>query len=454
MTDRLPVRLRVAAAFALTTTLALVGLTLFVHQRVQSTLVARSRASLTTQLDALAGVPARRRPKVVAAMSGEFFAQVTSVNGAPLATSSQVKGSPKLVGRLPPASGEVLRLHRPVWLASEDEPEPSMLLLNRRGSQVVVVGTTNEAIEDTLDGVRNAFLVGGPIALLVASGLGYVVAGTALRPVERIRRQAAAISARNTGERLPLPAARDEIRSLGETLNAMLDRLSAGLQRERRFVAEASHELRTPLALLRVELDLALARERTSDELRAALYSASEEVDRLTRLAEDMLFLATSDEDRFALARAQFDVGTLLGSIADRFRAKATVERRSISVSGSFPLVLTGDRDHLDRAVSNVVDNALRHGSGNVDLAACGRNGLVTLSVADEGTPVAADVRGRAFERFSRGPGARSADGRGLGLSIVRAIVEEHRGTVTMNRTDAGRTVVMIELPRDGSSRP
>ena len=122
--------------------------------------------------------------------------------------------------------------------------------------------------EEALAGLAGAFLIGGPIALLLASGLGYLLAGRALAPVEAMRRRAAEITLERSGERLPLPRADDEIHDLGATLNTMLDRIEASLERERVFVADASHELRTPLAILRTELELAERQRRSPEELR------------------------------------------------------------------------------------------------------------------------------------------------------------------------------------------
>src|SRR5207249_8286682 len=163
------------------------------------------------------------------------------------------------------------------------------------GSVVLVVGATLQDRAETLASFRNELLIAGPIALLVASGVGYLLAGLSLRPVESMRRRAAAISAETPGERLPVPRTGDELQRLGETLNEMLDRLEAGLERERAFVADAGHELRTPLALLRTELEVALRSPDSVEELKEAIRRASSETDRLSQLAEDLLLIARSD---------------------------------------------------------------------------------------------------------------------------------------------------------------
>jgi two-component system, OmpR family, sensor kinase len=239
-----------------------------------------------------------------------------------------------------------------------------------------------------------------------------------------------------SGGRLPLPETRDEIRRLGETLNEMLERLDAGLQRERRFVGDASHELRTPLALLRTELELALRRARTPEQLEAAIRSAREEVERLIRLAEGLLVLDRSGAA--ALQLADLDARTLLDAVARRFAGRAAEDGRAIEVrgGGAFP----GDRDRLEQALGGLVDNALVHGRGAVRLEAERDGGLLELRVADEGEGFPPDFVPRAFERFSRADSARTSGGAGLGLAIVDAVARAHGGHVSA----AGATVTLV----------
>ncbi|MBD8870318.1 ATP-binding protein [Nocardioides donggukensis] len=455
---RVPLRARVALAFAATSALALLALGVFVHLRVAATLEAQTRDALATQLDALERVPAADRAEAVETMTGATFGQVLGPDGALLAGSPQVRAAPLLAdpGRGGPDGADTWS-ERVVLLTGDDEPEVVLLLARRSAGQVLVTGTSGEAAEDALDGIRTQFLVGAPLTLLLASGLGYAVAGAALRPMERMRRQAEAISARSSGDRLSLPAASDEVHRLGTTLNAMLDRLDQGLLRERRFVAEASHELRTPLALLRTELDLALARPRGSDELVAALRSASEEVDRLTRLSEDLLVLAAADDREAPLALTEVRVDDLLAAVAARFGSAAPDGRRVLVASGTGSLGATvrADRARLDRALANLVDNALRHGSGDVELSTVGEGRTVAIRVADHGSdwapqaPGGPGQEGTGWDRPGLGGPGRGGprSGFGLGLPIVRAIAERHGGTLAVEAGQTG-TVVSLRLPQ------
>src|SRR5207302_8713853 len=265
-----------------------------------------------------------------------------------------------------------------------------------------------------------------PLALLAASLGGYALAAGALRPVEVLRRRAEAVTPGDPSN-LPVPPARDEVSRLATTLNDMLARLQAAVEHERRFVADASHELRTPLALLRTELDLALRRPRSREELESALRSAAEEAQRLSRLADDLLLIARADQGPLPMRREVVAAGDLLADAATRFASSSSSLGRDLLVE---PTALHVDADPLrvGQALVNLVDNALTYGEGAVELAAEERDGLVELHVRDAGSGFPDDFRARAFDRFSRADEARSRGGSGLGLSIVELVARAHGG--------------------------
>jgi signal transduction histidine kinase len=227
----------------------------------------------------------------------------------------------------------------------------------------------------------------------------------------------------------------------------MLHRLEEGRERERRFLADASHELRTPLSLLQAELELALRRPRSRDELGAALRSAAEEADRLTRLAEDLLTLTQLDERGAPLRLEPVAPADLLAAVARRFAARADASGRGLAVDARAAGFVAWDRLRLERALGNLVDNALRHGSGAVRLTADRHDGLVDLTVSDQGDGFPDDFLLRAFERFSRADEARTAGAAGLGLAIVDAVARSHGGEATAANGDTGGAVVTLRLP-------
>jgi signal transduction histidine kinase len=314
------------------------------------------------------------------------------------------------------------------------------------GEQVFVVARPLRQTEETLHRLFGGLLVAGPIGLLLATLGGYLLAAAALRPVESMRRRASAISARTPGTRLPVPPSRDEIRDLAETLNEMLARLEAALEHERRFVADASHELRTPLALLKAELELALRRPRTAEELRAAVGSAAEETDRLVLLAEDLLFIARSDQEALGLRVEPVDLGELVRSTADRFAERASNDHRRIDVEVPPRTEVTADRLRLEQALRNLVDNALGYGEGRVVITTRRVGDSIEVHVLDEGRGFSPEVAARAFERFARGDDARTRGGSGLGLAIVEAIAQAHGGSAGIALNGNGADV-WISLP-------
>lgn len=319
----------------------------------------------------------------------------------------------------------------------------------------VIVGDTLEDRVDAQRALNQVLLIALPASLVVACIVGWFAIGAALRPVDRMREQASGISDRSLDERLELPEADDELRRLGVTLNAMLDRLEAALERERAFASDASHELRTPLAILRTELELALRGERSIDDLREAISSALEETTRLSALADGLLVLARADSDELTAGVDRIDVGALATTVAARFGVEPP------ALPAGAPVVVQGDALRLEQAIANLVENAQRHGGAPVEIvvarrgAASGSGGVgperVEVGVADRGPGVPAEFLPRAFERFSRADAARSTPGTGLGLAITRAIAHAHGGDVTLEARPGGGTLARLTVL---SSRP
>jgi signal transduction histidine kinase len=451
---RLPIRIRLAAAFAVTMAAVLAGSALYLYFRLDSHLSLALDRDLRLRAQDLGAVAARPEPSLALdpggrlVERGESYAQVLAADGG------IVDATPPL-GRSPLLDAGELRaaLQRPLYADRSAVPgldEPSRLLataVRRAGRPVVlVVGATKEDRAETLASFRDELLVAGPVALILATGFGYLLAGVSLRQVEVMRRRAAAISAATADERLPVPPARDELRRLAQTLNEMLDRLEAGLERERGFVADAGHELRTPLAHLRTELELALRQATTPAELRRALQGASLEAERLSQLAEGLLLIARRNRGELPLRVEELATGELLSTVATRFEWRATELGKAVLVAGWSEARLRGDRLRLEQALGNLVDNALRHGGGSVTLEASAGNGVVELQVRDDGPGFPAGFLDRAFERFSRPDEARSGGGAGLGLAIVKAIAEAHGGSVHARNGSAGAEV-WLSLP-------
>jgi two-component system, OmpR family, sensor kinase len=316
---------------------------------------------------------------------------------------------------------------------------------------VLVVGASMSDRSDALHLITLFLLAGGPAAVLFASAVGWALAGAALRPVERMRRQAAAITASGLDHRLSVPEARDEFRRLAATLNDMLSRLDASMATERRFLDNASHELRTPLTTLKAEIDLALARPRPAHDLLLALHSAAEEVDRLVRMAEDLLVLARA-QGRLALLRSPVSLAHLLTGSTRHFHTRAEAAQVVIAVEAP-DITVNLDASRVRQAVDNLLDNAIRYApaGSTVNVTADICDHVVRIRVDDRGPGIPRAYHHQVFDPYVRLPDARQnrqpRPGSGLGLAIVAAVASAHDGTATIEPTTSKGTRIELRLP-------
>jgi two-component system OmpR family sensor kinase len=453
----LPIRLRLTVAFAAAMALVLAASGLFLYLRVGAALDRTIDQGLRGRADDVAVLVRGAGPGLGDARGRrlveweESFAQVLAPDGAVLDSTPGLGERQLLSGpELARATRATVVVDRAPFPASDDPLRLLATPVEAGGGRtvVVVVGASTEERAEALESLLGQLLLGGPITLVAVSLLGYLLAAAALRPVESMRREAEAVSATEPGRRLPLPPADDEIARLGTTLNTMLDRLEAALAQERRFVSDASHELRTPLALLRTELELALRRPRSAGELRAALASAAEETERLSRLAEDLLVLARADGGGLPVNPEPVAAAQLLAEVTERFGAQAAEAGRAIDLEAEDRLEVVVDRLRASQALGNLVDNALRHGRGRIRLVARRADGRAELHVQDEGPGFPPEFLDHAFERFSRADPARQGPGAGLGLAIVGVIAHAHGGSAHAANRDGGADV-WVALPAD-----
>ncbi|MFI6859928.1 ATP-binding protein [Streptomyces sp. NPDC050421] len=310
--------------------------------------------------------------------------------------------------------------------ASVEATNPAGLTLT------VHAGAPLAAEQRAVGSVRGAMLAGLPVVLLVVAGVTWLVTRRALRPVEGIRREMAAITAsEDLSRRVPEPGSHDEIARLARTTNETLTALEASVERQRRFVADASHELRSPIASLRTQLEVGAAHPELLD-----VTGAVADTVRLQVLAADLLLLARLDAgERPGTARLD------LGAMVHEEVSQRTGDRIPVTVSvpeaaGGFEV--TGSRAQLARVIGNLLDNAERHARGAVAVAVRAEGGGVVVEVTDDGDGVPEGERERIFERFVRLDDARTRDegGAGLGLAIARDVAVRHGGRLTV--TGAG----------------
>lgn len=450
-----PVRRRVAMVLTAVLAVVLFGAGLVIYGRTRAELDAaidqglRSRTGDLTALMRQADSGLAESGRSPVAERGEAYAQIVSPTGRVVDAPPPLRNVPLLSrSQLRRAAGHPLvltRVRSPFgrdWARVRATP-----IVAQKRRLIVVVGATLEQRDSALRNLRTLLLIVGAGALVLASLAGYIAVRGALRPVELMSRRARGIQARSLAQRLPVPVSGDELTRLGQTLNAMLDRLEAGFARERAFVDDASHELRSPLTILKGELDLALRDATTAREFRAAVAAASEETDRVVAIAQDLLILARADHGQLGVEPSRIRVRDLLQHAADGFAPVAAERGATIEVVADKDLVVEADGARLARALSNLVENALRHGGQRLVLSARQDEAVVVLAVADDGNGFPADFLACAFDRFTRADHARHHGGSGLGLAIVQAIAQAHGGAVEAQNRPEGGALVTLHLP-------
>ena len=342
--------------------------------------------------------------------------------------------------------------------APSELPLPGSPLLGPEPRAVTVDGSeVTEAIErfesalqaETLDRlvVQSAWALG--LMAVGSIGLGWVVAGRVLRPLQHITGTARRLSEENLHERIALAGPDDELKELADTFDSMLARLDAAFDGQRRFAANAAHELRTPLAIVRTEVDVALADpEASAEDLRHMGARVLEAIDRAGHLLDGLLVLARSE--RGVDLRHRLDLADLARGAADEIGAAGNAGDARLSLDVD-PAPVLGDPALLQRLVANLLDNAVRHGrpGGEVTVRTERRGGRSRLVVTNGGAPIEPSAVEALFEPFRRGTAERtgSGAGTGLGLSIVRSVARAHGGTATATARPDGGLEVSVELP-------
>ena len=456
----MPIRLRVSAAFTLALAIAFaLGSWLLVSQ-VGTDVFNSVDSGLALQLSQSSRLlHTRAGPGIAAigtALPAEYAVQLIDGTGRVRAASADAGPVPLLT----PFQQRQARLH-PITLNTTIDGDPGRLMsgpLAGRSGWIAVAAVSLESANSTISTVVSRLAIGGAVFILVAAVGAYLLARAALAPAERLRREAAALSEHDPAGRLPVPRTRDEISALARTINDLLGRLHRALARQRALVADASHELRTPLAVLQAELELASKPGRDREQLAAAIASAAEEAAWLSRVTDDLLMLARSDEEELRARPEITDVGALLDRIAQHAEPRCEDAGVACEVSAPPGLRAAADPNQLRRALENLLDNALRFApaGSTIRLVTWASDSDLAIRVQDEGPGFPPDYLQHAFERFTRPDTgrARTAGGAGLGLAIVQAVARAHGGTATAVNSPGGGAEVQIDLPGAVRSDP
>lgn len=437
-------RARLALLFGAGTSVVLL-LSLFVlYLALDRQLNGAVDADLAGRSDDLA---ASVRAHDLTAVAGDPMAQLYAADGAPLATAMSIAGRVLLDPAQVRAVHGTTTRSSTLPLGAAGAPVRVRLLSRPidKSGQVLTVALPSAAIERAGSRQLVVLALAGPLMIAALTALGWLLLRAALRPVDLLTREAAAISTLDSDRRLPAVRGDDEIARLAATLDGMLARLAVAFARERAFVDDASHELRTPIAVLRGEIELALGAVDDPDEVRQSLLAAEGQVTRLGRLAEDLLLLARERVGSLVVHRVPVDLTDLAHTEA---RTLAPVTGLNFDIHGD-PVIVEADADRLAQVLTNLAANSAAAGAASVRITVAVDQKLARIEWADDGAGFPPGLLDAAFERFVRGDASRAAaTGAGLGLSIVRAVVVAHGGTARLtNGAPLGGAVVTVRLP-------
>jgi signal transduction histidine kinase len=389
-----------------------------------------------------------RLPSPVPVAPGTITVQVLDAHGRITDVSP---GADRLVPMLTPAQARAAaRTGQGRMLSGPPLGMPSELrvvAVGASGHQVVIAAVSFTQVSDSLATLARALLIGTPLLFGLLALATWLVTGYTLRPIAELRRGAAEVTQTGVPRDLPVPPARDEVRSLAVTLNDMLSRLAAAQQRQRDLVSDTAHELRSPIASIRAQLEVALDHPDGLDWPETARDVHADTL-RLARLTEDLLLLARLDGQH--LRRKPTDLAAVCLSVTARY----ATARVPVLADAPAPCVVAGDPDALRRLLVNLLDNAVRHAASTVCVSVREDDGWAVLTVSDDGPGIPAEDAERAFGRFARLDNARDRigeEGAGLGLAIVRSTAEAHGGSVSLGDAAPGLRVV-VRVPHEGVS--
>ncbi len=466
MKRRLSIRLRITlwniSLLALTLLVFSIALYAALSDQLYRNLDARLRLEANASLDDvrrdLLTPGADAHPPGLITQSN-LSARVIDAQGQVVVSSGLLASAPLDTALLKQAAqqGSVLQ----TMIVTDSQPARVYVLPLQRDGQTMGYVEVAEALtvtEATLRSLALILFVAVPATLALAAFGGWFIADRALHPIDAITRQAQAISEQDLHRRLNLDLPDDEVGRLARTFDAMLDRLNAAFQRQRQFTADASHELRTPLTVIKTNIGVTLNRPRSVKQYQTALSQVEDEVDRLTRLTNDLLLLARADAGQPIASQREIDLVPIVNGVTGELRPLA--EAKSLILNFAAPECATlrvhGDPDQLHRLCFNLIENAIKYtlqGSVSVTIVCVPAQhsalAQARLTIADTGPGISAEHLPHLFERFYRVDAARSreAGGSGLGLAIAHSIVTAHGGTIDVKSDFGHGTIVTVMLP-------
>ena len=451
---RVPLRPRIEAAVAIAMTVVLIAVGWLLYARERTGLQAGLDDELQARIAAVEpyihGNPRLARiPEALRVDPEEGFIQVLTPRGAVVDTFPKVHRNTL---RLSPADlrtagGDGLETTRVLHGIGTTRVIVSPLDRGPRRYLLVAAASFSD-INEALTSLTRVLLVVLPIGIAGTTLVGWLLAGLALRPVERMRRETEDIAQEELGRRLRVPATGDELERLAATMNSMLDRVESAVEHERRLVDLTSHELRTPLGVARAEASLALAHRRSRAELEEGMQVVARQLDWMSRLSDDLLVLARSQRGQVPVRRTPVDLRAVLEGCCEAWLARAAERGIGLTLTAEDGVLVEVDPDRLRQAVGNLLDNALRHApaGGSVRVVAAVEGPRLCVVVEDSGPGFASDLLADAFQPYVRGNGDSPGSGAGLGLAIVQTVAESHGGGATAENLPGGGARVTVTM--------
>lgn len=385
----------------------------------------------------------------------DIIVQVFDTDGAIIASSADTRGLKEISKKnfLPVLQGKV----RFDTLASEDKPDGMTLRLyttpvfeNEKVAYIVQVASPVASIQAALNNLEVALFILLPITVFITGIMGAFLAKVTLGPVDNMIHTIHQITVENMKMKLAIPDTRDEIQDLAETFNIMLERLERAFTSQKQLFEDLSHELKTPLTILKGEFEVMLKKARSFEEYESVLKSALEEVNKMIKLAENLLLLAKLDSKEVSPVKKDLDLNLLIQGVVNN--VKRLAESKGISLSSDLRggISLKGDTGQLGTLFLNIIDNAVKHTpkGGRIIIAAEKADSKAVIKIRDTGTGIPEEDIDRVFDRFYRVDKSRgSSAGFGLGLSIAKSIVEAHSGSITAQSKPSMGTIFTITLP-------
>jgi two-component system OmpR family sensor kinase len=321
--------------------------------------------------------------------------------------------------------------------------------VNNKVVYIIQIASPLTSLFSTFKNLKLILFLLLPISIVFSGMMGALLAKLSLNPVNRIMDTMHQIRAENLKLRITIPEAKDEIRRLAETFNEMLDRLEKTFLSQRQFIEDLAHELKTPLSVLKGELEVTLKKLRTPREYESTLSSSLEEANKIIKIVEDLLMLAWYDSNMVPFEMTPLDIGRLFRGVLDAVKILAEQKDIDLHLSSQGKAVVFGDADKLKRLFLNILDNAMKYtpSGGKVFVKISEENNQTKIIISDTGIGIPKDELPHIFERFYRINKARTRDSFGLGLSIVKSIVEAHKGIIEVESELDKGTTFKISLP-------